>query len=227
MSFIKASFLVVVLSFTVLAQGELAPIVEREFEYKDWTLKNLDDGETNLRTFAQGKKLVMVVYWAPWCLNWNHDAAFVEELHQKYSKDGLAVIGVGLYDPVAAMKRHQRSAKLTFPSVFDSTALTDRLTSDHYNRRRAAGDTRKWGTPWYVFLEPSKLQKGGDVLASKLSIVNGELIRPEAERFIREKLGLGAAASAFSGVRQKQFEAGEMPRARLVRNVEILGLLGR
>ncbi|MGD9588309.1 MAG: TlpA family protein disulfide reductase [Pyrinomonadaceae bacterium] len=226
MSFIKASLIILVLTFAVLAQGEQAPIVEREFEYKDWTLKNIDGGETNLRSFAQGKKLVMVVYWAPWCLNWNHDAAFVEELHQKYSKDGLSIIGVGLYDPVTSMKRHQRGAKLTFPSVYDSTALTERLTSDHYNRRRAAGDNRKWGTPWYVFLEPDKLLKGGDVLATKVPVVNGELIRPEAEKFIREKLGLASSSAAPGGL-AKRFEAAPLAKTRLSFEVEILGLPGR
>ncbi|HMQ03266.1 MAG TPA: redoxin domain-containing protein [Pyrinomonadaceae bacterium] len=210
----KAFILVLVLGFTVLSQDEQAPIVEKEFEYRDWTMKNIEGGEINLRSFAAGKKLVMVVYWAPWCLNWNHDAAFVEGLHQKYAKDGLGVIGVGLYDPVSSMKRHQRAAKLTFPSVYEATALSERLTSDHYARRRASGDNRKWGTPWYVFLEPDKLQSGSDVLASKLKVVNGELIRVEAEKFIQEKLGL--AVSASSQEKKDKIEACE-PAAALTK----------
>lgn len=226
MKLIKALSIIFILTFATLGQNEQAPIVEREFEYKDWTLKNIDGGETNLRSFAQGKKLVMVVYWAPWCLNWNHDAAFVEELHQKYSKDGLGIIGIGLYDPVTAMKRHQRTAKLTFPSAYDSTTLAERLTSDHYNRRRAAGDNRKWGTPWYVFLEPDKFQNGSDLLASKVAVVNGEFIRPQAEKFIREKLGLGSGTVAAFGGDLKRFEAGDQVKTRLSLDIEILGLFG-
>lgn len=215
MKFIFA-FIFIVSGFGfAFGQNEQAPIVEKEFEYKDWTLKNLDGGETNLRTFAQGKKLVMVVYWAPWCLNWNHDAAFVEELHQKYSKDGLAVIGVGLYDPVTSMKRHQRSAKLTFPSVYEATELSERLTSDHYNRRRAAGDNRKWGTPWYIFLEPGKLGDG-DVLARKMMIVNGELMRAETESFIRQKLGLTTAAALAAGSAANQIQVCDPAATALV-----------
>lgn len=180
-------------------QNEQSPVVEKEFGYKDWTHKNLKgDGETNLRQFANGKKLVMVVYWAPWCPNWRHDVAFVQELHSKYAKDGLAVIGVGEYDSVDKMKQHYEQNKLTFPSVYESSATSERLTTVHYSQRAAAGDTRKWGSPWYVFLEPSKLQSGGDVLASKVSVVNGELIKPDAEKFIREKLGLGAGGGAVS-----------------------------
>jgi hypothetical protein len=200
MKFIFA-FIFIVSGFTfAFGQNEQSPIVEKEFGYKDWTHRNLrGDGQTNLRQFAKGKKLVMVVYWAPWCPNWKHDVAFVQELHSKYAKDGLAVIGVGEYDPVDKMKQSYEQNKLTFPSVYESSATSERLNTVHYSQRTAAGDTRKWGSPWYVFLEPSKLTANGEVLANNVAVVNGELIRPEAEKFIREKLGLAGGGSAGLG----------------------------
>jgi len=195
--------LIIVLSAFVFSfgQNEQSPIVEKELGYKDWTYKNLKGGgETSLREFARGKKLVMVVYWAPWCPNWRHDLGFVQDLHQKYSKDGLAIIGVGEYDPVDRMKQNFDQFNLTFPSVYESTSSGERLNTVHYAQRTAAGDTRKWGSPWYVFLEASKLQPSGAIIAAKVPVVNGELIRPDAEKFIREKLGLAAAsASAAAG----------------------------
>ncbi len=172
-------------------QNEQSPIVEKGIGFKDWTYKNLKGGgETNLREFTKGKKLVMVVYWAPWCPNWKHDVGFVQELHQKYAKDGLGVIGVGEYDPVDKMKQNYEQNNLTFPSVYESKASGERLTTVHYQQRTAAGDTRKWGSPWYVFLDVAKLEPQGPILANNVRVVNGELIRPDAEKFIREKLGL-------------------------------------
>ena len=57
------------------AQNEQAPIIEKEIDYKDWTYKNVLTGEKmNLRDFSADKKLVIVVYYAPWCGNWRHDA---------------------------------------------------------------------------------------------------------------------------------------------------------
>lgn len=206
MKFLIASIFILSICGFALAQNEQSPIVEKDFEYKDWTLKNLNGGETNLRQFAKGKKLVMVVYWAPWCPNWSHDAPFVQELHRKYAKDGLGVIGVGQYDPVDKMKKNYEQNKLAFPSVYESTASAERLNTVHYSQRTAAGDTRKWGSPWYVFLDPTTLQPSGEILANKVRVVNGELIRPEAEKFIREKLGLDANGGAALA-KAKEIEA--------------------
>ena len=198
MRYIFAFILTLTFAALTFAQTEQAPITEKPINYRDWTLKNINGGgETNLRSFAKGKKLVMVVYWAPWCPNWRHDLAFVQSLHDKYAGSGLAVIGVGEYDPVDKMKAHIEQFKLTFPMVYESDNQSARLTSNHYTLRTEAGDKRKWGTPWYVLLDPSTLKSSGDILTEKTTLVNGELIRPDAEKYIREKLGLAASAATI------------------------------
>ena len=62
------------------------------------------------------------------------------------------------YDPVEKMKTHLDQFKLTFPSVYESDNQAARLTSNHYLLRTEAGDKRKWGTPWYVLLDPATLK---------------------------------------------------------------------
>ncbi len=198
MRYISAIILTLVFTGLAIAQNEQSPIAEKPIAYKDWTLKNVKGGgETNLRSFAQGKKLVMVVYWAPWCPNWRHDLAFVQSLHNKYAASGLAIIGVGEYDPVEKMKAHLDQFKLTFPSVYESDSQAARLTSNHYLLRTEVGDKRKWGTPWYVLLDPATLKPSGDVLTEKTTLVNGELVKADAEKYIREKLGLEGSATAL------------------------------
>ena len=185
--------LVLILSGLILtsAQNEQSPIVEKEIAYKDWTYKNVQTGaETNLRKFTSGKKLVMVVYFAPWCPNWKHDVSFVQAMYDKYKGNGFDVIAVGEYDPVDSMKKHIQQYKLTFPVVWESDVRTAKQTTPHYEYRKSVGDMRNWGSPWYIFLEPEKLGTESAVLTKKASIVNGELIRGDAEKFIREKLGL-------------------------------------
>ena len=182
------------------AQTEQSPIVEKEIAYKDWVYKNVHtDTDVNLRKFTSGKKLVMVVYFAPWCGNWRHDLPFVQKMYDKYKANGFDVIAVGEYDPVPLIKAHTEQYKLTFPVVWESDARTAKQTTLHYEYRRAVGDTRNWGSPWYIFLEAGKLEKDGPILTKKAPVVNGELIQPEAEKFIREKLGLPAMETAKLG----------------------------
>lgn len=192
MKFVFAILFIVSSILFAAGQGnEQSPIVEKEIVYKDWVFKNIQSGnDMNLRKFTLGKKLVMVVYFAPWCPNWKHDAPFVQAMYEKYKIMGFDVIAVGEYEPLDSMKNLLVGQKVTFPVVWESDARTAKQTTSHYEYRKAVGDTRNWGSPWYVFLEVSKLEPAGPIIAKKAPIVNGELIRPDAEKFIREKLGM-------------------------------------
>ena len=114
----------------------------------------------------------------------------VQKFYDKYHAAGFDVIAIGEYDPVDSMKKHIEQYKLTFPVVWESDARTAKQTTSHYEYRRSTGDTRNWGSPWYIFLEVGKLERSGMVMTKRASVVNGEVIQPEAEKFIREKLGL-------------------------------------
>ena len=52
------------------------------------------------------------------------------------------------------------------------------------------GDTRKWGSPWNIFLDPAACVKDGDVLTEKAWVVNGELIEADVDKFIADHLKL-------------------------------------
>lgn len=176
---------------TTFAQNEQSPIVEKEISYKDWTYKNIKtDEDVNLRQFIKGKKLVMVVYYAPWCPNWRHDAPILQKFYDKYKDKGLGIIAVGEYDPVASMKTNLDSLKVPFTAVYESQTRADKQKTLHYEYRKSTGDTRGWGSPWYIFIDPNHIEKKGDVLVKKTSVINGEIIEAEGDRFIRKQLGL-------------------------------------
>ncbi len=175
-------------------QNEQSPIVEKDVNYKAWTYKNIRTGEaTSLRGLMAGKKLVIVVYYAPWCHNWQHDAPILNRFYDKYKANGLEIVAIGEYDPVSTMKTNLDELKVNFPAVYESESRNDRQKTKHYEYRRYTGDARNWGSPWYIFLEPEKLEPKGDVLTHKTAIINGEVIEQEGEKFIREKLGLPKA----------------------------------
>lgn len=184
-------FAVLLLSFTFAnAQHEFAPLAEKEIKYKDWTYKQVrDDKELNLLSAMSGKKLVLIVYFAPWCPNWKLQAPVVQKFYEKYKAGGLEIIGVGEYDTVDKMKASLDTYKITFPVVYESDSTAAKQKTPHYEYRKTTGDTRNWGSPWSIFLVPSQLKKG-EFLTEKAFVVNGELIEAESETFIREKLGL-------------------------------------
>lgn len=183
-------FVLLSLSF-VYGQNEQSPIVEKDINYKNWTLKSIRSGEdVSLRDLTVGKKLVIVVYYAPWCMNWRHDAPFLQRFYDKYKANGLEIVAVGEYDPLASMKNNLDFLKITFPAVVESELRTDKQKTQHYEYRRSTGDTRNWGSPWYILLEPSAFEKKGDMLVKRANVINGEMIEVEGEKFIRQKLGL-------------------------------------
>jgi thiol-disulfide isomerase/thioredoxin len=177
---------------------EWAPLLEQKIDYKDWTFKTLKDGTpVSLRELAKGKKLVMVVYFAPWCGNWKAEAPTVWRLYEKYKAQGFEVVGVSEYGSAEdARKYFEGQGGAPFPVVVESEAGDAKEKTTHYAYRKAIGDPRNWGSPFNVFLEPAKLKPAGEVLTEKAWVVGGELIEKDVETFIRERLGLSEQSAA-------------------------------
>jgi thiol-disulfide isomerase/thioredoxin len=178
------------------AQGghEYSSLVEKTVNYKNWTLNDLKDNKpVDLRSLVAGKKLVMVVYFAPWCPNWRFEAPVAASLYEKYKDQGFGVIGVSEYGMRDAVANFFGSAGPPYPVVSESELREDRQKTAHYAYRQATGDTRNWGSPWNIFLEPATFPKTGDLLTEKAWVVNGELIEADVDKFIAEHLKTSTA----------------------------------
>ena len=173
------------------AQGnhEYSPLVEKTVNYKNWTLNDLKDNKpVDLRTLLAGKKLVMIVYFAPWCPNWRNEAPLAASLYEKYKDQGFGVIGVSEYGMRDTVANFYGPSGSPYPVVSESELREDRTKTPHYAYRQLTGDTRNWGSPWNIFLEPATLAKTGDVLTEKAWVVNGELIEADVDKFIADHL---------------------------------------
>ena len=188
---ILATIIIALVPLNALAQAghEYSPLVEKTVNYKNWSLVNLQtDKPEDLRALVAGKKLVMVVYFAPWCGNWRNEAPIAAKLYEKYKDRGFQVVGVSEYAARADVKAFFGEAGPPYPIVSESETRDDRDKTAHFGYRQLTGDARKWGSPWNIFLEPSKLNASGDVLTEKAWVVNGELIEDEVDKFIGDKL---------------------------------------
>ena len=190
---------VLLLPAAVFAQAghEYSPLVEKTVNYKNWSLQNVKtDKSDDLRALIAGKKLVMVVYFAPWCGNWRNEAPIAAKLYDKYKEQGFLVIGVSEYATRDDVKKFFGDAGPSFPVVTESESRDEKQKTAHYGYRQLTGDSRNWGSPWNIFLDPGKVNKAGEVLTEKAWVVNGELIEDEVDKFISSKV----SASTTAGV---------------------------
>ena len=174
---------------------EYSPLVEKTVNYKNWTLNDLKDNKpVDLRSLVQGKKLVMVVYFAPWCPKLAQRSAGRCQALREIQGQGFGVIGVSEYGTRDDVNNFFGPAGSPYPVVSESESREDRDKTPHYGYRQLTGDTRKWGSPWNIFLEPASLAKTGDVLTEKAWVVNGELIEADVDKFIADHLKPSTAA---------------------------------
>ncbi|HZN06229.1 MAG TPA: TlpA disulfide reductase family protein [Pyrinomonadaceae bacterium] len=180
-----------IFSLAAYAQGghEYSPLVEKTVDYKEWSLPDLKtDKPVELRSLLKGKKLVMIVYFAPWCRNWKFEAPIAAKLYDKYKEQGFQVIGVSEYGTKDEVRTFFGEAGAPYPVVVESEGRDVRDKTAHYGYRQLTGDTRNWGSPWNIFLEPEKVNKKGEVLTEKAWVVNGELVEEEVDKFIASKV---------------------------------------
>lgn len=192
--FLGLSILAVTCSAALAQNGhEYSPLQEKIVNYKAWTLNDLKTNQpTSLRSLMQGKKLVMILYFAPWCPNWRNEAPVAASLYEKYKSQGFEIVGVSEYGSRDDVKAYFGPAGAPYPVVSESESRDDRDKTPHYGYRQLTGDTRKWGSPWNVFLDPAKCNSSGDVLTEKAWIVNGELIEADVDKFIHDRLASNA-----------------------------------
>lgn len=173
---------------------EYSPLTEQTVNYKNWTLPNLtSDNQEDLRKLVAGKKLVMLVYFAPWCGNWRNEAPIALKLYEKYKAQGFQVVGISEYATRDDVKNFFGKDGPPYPIVTESESRDDKQKTAHYQYRQLTGDKRNWGSPWNIFLEPAKLAANGDVVTEKAWVVNGELIEDEVDKFIASKVGATTA----------------------------------
>jgi hypothetical protein len=175
---------------------EPAPITEQRLDFNDFTLKTVDGQSFNLRDYATGKRMTIVAYVAGWCPNSNQNGHVVKRLYDKYRERGLGVVVVAEYSDADEVRIHVNRIGIDYPVVIETRSRNDRKKSLHYKYRHSIGDKRKWGTPFYVIIPAQDIQPAAPKapLANHIYTVSGEIIEPEAEKFIEQRLGDAAGA---------------------------------
>ena len=67
------------------------------------------------------RKVVLLNFWATWCLECRPEMIAFEQLHREFSVQGLAVIGINAREGTAAIREYVKELGLTFPLISDPT----------------------------------------------------------------------------------------------------------
>jgi len=83
-------------------------------QFRGGTVDAGDLSTTDLRG-----KVVLVNFWASWCLECRSEMPALERLHREFARRGLVVVGVNARESTEAVGRYAATLGLTFPLVLD------------------------------------------------------------------------------------------------------------
>ncbi|MEX0806885.1 MAG: TlpA disulfide reductase family protein [Candidatus Binatia bacterium] len=83
----------------------------------DFTLPNLQRGKVSLSDFRG--KLLMLNFWASWCVSCREEMPAMERLYQRYKDQRFVILGVNIKDEKKSALSFVEELKITFPIGFD------------------------------------------------------------------------------------------------------------
>jgi peroxiredoxin len=100
----------------------------------DFTLRDLDGRQVHLSDY--GGKVVLLDFWATWCVPCAAELPQLEELYQKRKDGGFVVLGISMDGPetVAQVVPFARRYNLSFPTLLDEETKVVSI----YNPKRVA-----------------------------------------------------------------------------------------
>ena len=64
-------------------------------------------------------RVVLLNFWATWCLECRPEMPMFERLHREFSAQGLAVVGINAREGTATIREYAKELGLTFPLISD------------------------------------------------------------------------------------------------------------
>ena len=64
-------------------------------------------------------RVVLLNFWATWCLECRSEMPAFERLHREFSVQGLAVVGINAREGTATIREYAKELGLTFPLILD------------------------------------------------------------------------------------------------------------
>jgi peroxiredoxin len=101
----------------------------------NFTLKDVNGRQVSLSDHF-GKNVVLLDFWATWCVPCEAEMPHLQRLYQRHKEQGFVVLGVSMDGPetVASVAPYARRMGLTFPMLLDEETQVTNV----YNPQRTA-----------------------------------------------------------------------------------------
>jgi cytochrome c biogenesis protein CcmG, thiol:disulfide interchange protein DsbE len=90
-----------------------------------FTARTVDSRELSLADLRG--RVVVLNFWASWCLECRPEMPVLERLHREFGPRGLAVIGINAREAGVTARRYASDLGLSFPLVLDPDGKINRL----------------------------------------------------------------------------------------------------
>jgi peroxiredoxin len=98
----------------------------------DFTLKDLSGNSISLQQYKG--KVVLLDFWATWCLPCRYSIPELVEIQDKYRDQGLVILGISVDDPLQVNDRYMLAYKEKYKMNYTILRADDKTTAEYMGR---------------------------------------------------------------------------------------------
>lgn len=102
---------------------ELYPAGKEGTKVPDFKVKDKTGKEVSLSALRQGKKFVLIDFWASWCNPCRKEIPNLKKLYAQYSGKGFEIVSISIDQKKADWEKALKEEGLTWPNFLDETGV--------------------------------------------------------------------------------------------------------
>lgn len=91
-----------------------------------FTLKDSNGKERSLKELCQGKKYILIDFWASWCNPCRKEIPNIKKQYEQYAAKGFEVVSISIDKKRADWEKALKEEKLPWPNFLDEAGLADK-----------------------------------------------------------------------------------------------------
>lgn len=104
---------------------EIYPAGKVGDKVKELTVKDDDGNQFTLAQLAQGKKVILIDFWASWCQPCRKEIPNVKKQYELYKDKGLQVVSISIDKSEPAWRKALEQEQLQWPNYLDTMGAAD------------------------------------------------------------------------------------------------------